>query len=66
MKGITIRVERVRRGLTQTSLATKLGLSQTEVSKLERGVYIASKETANKIRQVLREIDENANESPNL
>lgn len=59
MKGITLRVQRVRRGLSQTELAKRIGLTQTEVSKLERGIFIASKETSVKIRRIFREIDEN-------
>ena len=59
MRGMTIRIERIRRGLTQAKLAEMLGLSQVLVSKLERGVYTLSKETSVKIRRIFREIDEN-------
>ena len=59
MKGITIRVGRVRRGLTQTELGKRIEFTQTEISKLERGVYIASKHTSSKIRQIFRQTDEN-------
>jgi DNA-binding XRE family transcriptional regulator len=61
MKGMSIRVGRVRRGLTQTELARRIGLSQTEVSKLERGIYDASVETATRIRQAFREVDSGNN-----
>lgn len=59
MKDITIRIGRVRRGLSQTELGKRIGFTQTEVSKLERGIFIASKETSVKIRRIFREIDEN-------
>ena len=59
MRGMTIRIERVRRGLTQAKLAKMSGLSQVLVSKLERGVYTLSKETSVKIRRIFKEIDEN-------
>jgi transcriptional regulator with XRE-family HTH domain len=35
-----IRLERIRRGLRQIDLAKKAGVTQTEVSALERGLYI--------------------------
>ena len=38
MKGITIRIGRVRRGLSQTELGKRIGLTQTEISKLERAI----------------------------
>ena len=59
MKGITIRLERVKRGLTQAELAEKLGVSQVLISKHERGIYMASKETSSRIRRIFRQIDEN-------
>ncbi len=61
MRGITIRVGRIRRGLSQTELGKRIGLTQTEVSKLERGIFITSKGTSVKIRQIFREIDEDEN-----
>jgi DNA-binding XRE family transcriptional regulator len=57
MKGITIRVERVRRGMTQAQLGSMVGFTQTEISKLERGIYEASVKTSAKIRQVFKDID---------
>ena len=57
MKGITIRLGRVRRGMTQTELANRLGFTQAEVSKLERGIYQTSAKTAGRIRQVFRGFD---------
>ena len=59
MKGMTIRLERVKRGTTQAELAEKLGVSQVLISKLERGIYMASKETSSRIRRIFRQIDEN-------
>ena len=59
MKGMTIRLERVKRGLTQAELAGKLGVSQVLISKVERDIYSASKETSSRIRRIFREIDEN-------
>jgi len=58
MKGITIRLGRVRRGMTQTELGKRIGLTQAEVSKLERGIYQTSAETSAKIRQTLRNMRE--------
>ena len=68
MKGMTLRIRRIRRGLTQADLAERLGVSQVLISKLERGIYEASKETISKLRQIFREIDEygKANEERNL
>ena len=68
MRGMTIRIERVKRDLTQTELAEKLGISQALLSKLERDVYTATKETASQIRQIFKGIDEYGkdNEERNL
>ena len=57
MEGMTIRIERIRRGLTQTELAKRLGVSQELVSKLERGIYQTSNETSKKIRQLFKDMD---------
>ena len=37
---ILIRLERIRRGWRQVDLAEKAGVTQTEVSALERGLYV--------------------------
>lgn len=68
MRGITIRVGRIRRSLSQTELGKRIGLTQTEVSKLERGIFLTSKETSVKIKRIFREIDEyeNSNDQRNL
>ena len=57
MRGITLRLGRVRRGLSQTDLAQKLGLQQTDISKVERGIFQLSPTTASYIREIFREID---------
>ena len=38
--GLLIRLERVRRGWRQCDLAQKAGVTQAEVSSLERNLYI--------------------------
>lgn len=37
---LLIRLERIRRGWRQVDLAERAGITQTEVSALERGLYI--------------------------
>ena len=39
--GKLVRLERVRRGWRQADLAEKAGVTQAEVSALERGLYVA-------------------------
>ncbi len=39
-QGMLIRLERTRRGWRQIDLAEKAGVTQSEVSALERGLYI--------------------------
>ena len=38
--GMLVRLERTRRGWRQIDLAGKAGVTQTEVSALERGLYV--------------------------
>jgi transcriptional regulator with XRE-family HTH domain len=38
--GMLVRLSRVRRGWRQKDLAEKAGVTQAEVSALERGVYV--------------------------
>jgi transcriptional regulator with XRE-family HTH domain len=37
---LLIRLERIRRGWRQVDLAEKAGITQAEVSSLERGLYV--------------------------
>lgn len=54
-----IRLERIRRGLRQVDLAERAGVTQTEVSALERGLYIIPS-ARRRILTVLGLLDEGA------
>jgi len=56
-----IRLERIRRGWRQIDLAEKAGVTQAEVSALERGLYIIPS-ARHRILTVLELLD-NANEN---
>ena len=53
MKAITLRVKRIRAGLTQSQLAERLGLTQPLVSQLERGFYEPGPELVKLINEAL-------------
>ena len=56
MKGLTVRIERIRRGLKQSELGEKIGLTQPVISTIE-SMYRVSPDIAVKIREVLRNTD---------
>ena len=55
MKGMTIRVKRVRVGLSQSELAKRIGLTQAIVSQIETGFYIAGPELIKRINAALEQ-----------
>jgi transcriptional regulator with XRE-family HTH domain len=55
MKAITLKVQRIRAGLTQAELAEKVGLTQPLISQLEQGFYIPGPELMQKINDVLKQ-----------
>lgn len=55
MKGITIKVRRIRAGLSQTELAKLVGLTQPVISNLENGLYIPGPELMQKINDALKQ-----------
>ena len=54
MKGITLKVMRVRARLSQRELGERLHFSQAMVSKLEREVLLPGKELVKTIKEVLK------------
>ena len=54
MKAITLKVKRIRAGLTQTELAKKVGLTQPLISQLEGGFYIPGPELMRKINDAVK------------
>ena len=55
MKGITLKVRRIRLGLSQTELAKMVGLTQPVISQLELGFYIPGPELMQKINDALKQ-----------
>jgi transcriptional regulator with XRE-family HTH domain len=55
MKAITLRVKRIRAGLTQSELAKRVGLTQPLISQLERGFYIPGPELMQRINDALKQ-----------
>jgi predicted transcriptional regulator len=55
MKGMTIRVKRVRAGLSQSELAKRIGLTQALVSQIETGFYVAGPELVKRINKALQQ-----------
>ncbi len=55
MRGITLRVRRIRAGLSQAELAKLVGLTQSLVSQLEAGFYIPGPELMQKINDALKQ-----------
>ena len=55
MKGITLKVKRIRAGLSQAELAKMVGLTQPLISKLEAGFYIPGPELMQKINDALKQ-----------
>ena len=55
MKGITIKVRRIRLGLSQSQLAKMVGLTQPVISQLEQGFYIPGPELMQKINNALKQ-----------
>jgi predicted transcriptional regulator len=53
MKGLTLKVMRIRHGLRQVELAGITGISQPVISRLERSKVIPQ-DLANKIREVFK------------
>ena len=55
MKAITLKVKRIRAGLTQRQLAEKVGLTQPLISNLEQGFYIPGPELMQRINEILKQ-----------
>lgn len=55
MKAITLKVRRIRAGLSQAELAKLVGLTQPLISQLEGGFYIPGPELMQKINDALKQ-----------
>ena len=58
---LLIRLERIRRGWRQVDLAQKAGITQAEVSSLERGLYVipAARRRVLIVLELLHEAEDN-------
>jgi transcriptional regulator with XRE-family HTH domain len=59
-----VRLERIRRGWRQVDLAEKAGITQAEVSSLERGLYVipAARRRVLSVLELLNEEKDNASQ----
>ena len=55
MKAITLKVRRIRAGLSQSELAERIGLTQPLISQLEGGFYIPGPKLIKKINEALKQ-----------
>jgi len=55
MRGITIKIGRIRAGLSQAELAKQVGLTQSLISQLEAGFYLPGSELMQKINNALKQ-----------
>ena len=53
MKGLNLKIARIRKQLKQKELAEKLGVTPQAISDMERGVYTPSYETMRKMSEIL-------------
>ena len=65
MKAITLRIKRIRAGLTQAELAKRVGLTQPLISQLEAGFYIPGSELMQKINDALKQQQREGNQDGN-
>ena len=62
VKGLQIKLARIKRGLRQVDVAQRAGISQTALSKIERGVWPLSKKG---LKHILRAIEEASRQNQN-